>query len=115
MKKLGKLLQWIGFIFIALFPFFALDESYTNYLPILLISGVTLGLFGSLLDRTSKIGILALCLALSAVITYFYVEQSLFYKVLIISSLFLVVVVLVNQVFLRQKQKSQKMSKRETQ
>ncbi|SDO25924.1 hypothetical protein SAMN05518871_11364 [Psychrobacillus sp. OK028] len=112
MNKLGKLLQWIGFIFIVLFPFFASDESYTNYIPILLISGVTLGLLGSLLDRTRKIGILAMCLAFSAVITYFYVEQRLIYKVLIISSLVLVVV---NPFFVKQEQQSQKMSKRETQ
>ncbi|MBE4909810.1 hypothetical protein IMZ08_17385 [Bacillus luteolus] len=107
MKRFGRVLQWLGVIFIALFPFYYSDESYTNYIPILLISGVTLGLLGSLLVKTSKIGIIALCLTLLAVITYFYIEQRLIYKALIISSLVLVVV---KQILIFKEQQLQKAS-----
>ncbi|WP_246941980.1 hypothetical protein [Bacillus pinisoli] len=94
MKRLGRVLQWLSVISIAVFPFYSLEESYTNFIPFLLIGGVTLGLLGSLLDKTRKMGVIALCLALLAVITYFYVEQRLVYIVFIISSLFLVIVYL---------------------
>ncbi|MBE4910070.1 hypothetical protein IMZ08_18700 [Bacillus luteolus] len=107
MEKFGRVLKGLGVVFIVLFPFYSSDESYMNYIPILLISGVTLGLLGSLLDKTRKIGIIALCLILLAVITYFYVEQRLIYKVLIISSLVLVVV---DQIWLFKEHQSEKAS-----
>lgn len=111
MKKFGRVLKGLGVVIIVLFPFYSSDESYTNDIPFLLISGVTLGLLGSLLDKTRKIGIIALCLILLAVITYFYVEQRLIYKALIISSLVLVVV---NQVWLYKNHQSQKASSSES-
>ncbi|NKE05779.1 hypothetical protein GWK17_09925 [Bacillus selenatarsenatis] len=107
MKKFGRVLKVLGVVFIVLFSFYSSDESYTNYIPILLISGVAIGLLGSLLDKTGKIGIIALCLILLAVITYFYVEQRLIYKVLIITSLVLVVL---DQVWLFKEHKLEKAS-----
>lgn len=91
-NKLGKVLQWLGFILIALGPFFALEDTYANYLPILMISGSTLALLGSLLSKPRKLEILAICLGILSLIAYFYLDQRLIYKILIITSLVLVVV-----------------------
>ena len=92
MNKLGKVLQWLGFILIALGPFFDLEDTYANYLPILMISGSTLALLGSLLSKPRKVEILAICLGILSLIAYFYLDKSLIYKILIITSLVLVVV-----------------------
>ena len=91
-NKLGKVLQWLGFILIALGPFFALKDTYANYLPILMISGSTLALLGSLLSKPRKLEVLAICLGILSLIAYFYLDQRLIYKILIITSLVVVVV-----------------------
>ena len=105
MNKLGKVLQWSGFILIALGPFFTLEDTYVNYFPILMISGATLALLGSLLSKPRKLEILAICLSILSLMAYFYLDQRLIYKILIITSILLIVV---HQIMEKKNQQSKK-------
>ncbi len=57
-----------------------------------MISGSSLALLGVLLCKSRKIETVAVCVALLSVIAYFYLDERLIYKILIITSLVLVVV-----------------------
>lgn len=73
-KKIGELLQWVGFILIALAPFQAFENPQSRYILVLMISGATLGLLGSILVKTNKLMVVGLGLGLLTVILYFYFE-----------------------------------------
>jgi len=87
LNKLGTVLQWVGFILIAIAPFQAFENPQSSYIFILMICGAILALLGSLLVKTNKLILVGLCLGLLSVIIYFYFEQRefLFYFLLIAS------------------------------
>lgn len=74
LNKLGAVLQWLGFILIALAPFQAFENPQSSYIFILMISGAILALLGSLLVKTNKLIVVGLCLGLLSVALYFHFE-----------------------------------------
>jgi len=73
-KKIGPLLQWVGFILIALAPFQAFENPQSRYILVFMISGAILCLLGSLLAKTNKLIVVGLSLGLLTTILYFNFE-----------------------------------------
>lgn len=105
MNKLGAALLWVGYILIALAPFLAFENPQSGYIFILMISGATLALLGSLLAKTNKLIIVGLCLGLVSVILYFIFDLRGF----LLNFLLIVMVVLaiVGPIFEKKNQNSQ--------
>jgi len=93
--KIAVILQWIGFLLVTVgTSVILLNEPEVNdaMYALYLIVGLLLIIIGNMLVKSSKIGTFALCMTLLSVITYYYIDKGLLFKVFITISVFLVLI-----------------------
>ncbi|MFJ7828532.1 hypothetical protein [Psychrobacillus sp. NPDC096623] len=106
MKTVVKVIQWFGVIvsMIALLLVNFGSPVNTKTIGILMTIAILSGIFGGLLGKISKLSLVALIMSFLAVMSYFYIDDRILFKIFLLIS---IVLILTNAIMDLQKNKKQ--------